>query len=583
LYNLCDVLKALGKLQEAETVARDALALRRKLYGEQDARVLRLVDTLVRLLRKRGDLAEAESVLRETVKRQREASDDPQPPVAATLAKLAYFLRQAGKHDEAEAAFRELLDLQISREGRESEAAAGAMTSLAMQLASRKPLEAETLARDALVIQERLHGHDDFRVVEALHHLAEALAAQGKAAKAEQAWREGIAIDARLKQMGRHQSYSTYWMPFLLGRLLDKQGRSADAEAVFRLAVAEWQKAPSVANRYMINSVVGLAEALQGQGKHAEAEVLYREELTRSERVLGSQAPEVAKMRLNLGKLLRAQGRLQEAAVIFREGAEHAAPNTLNGFAWPMATSPNVNERNGSIAVELAEKAVAATARTNYLIMDTLAAAYAEAGQFTNAVRVQKEAIALIPATQMSLREDFASRLRLFESNAPYREYGREATRLQTEGKLAKAETLLHEQLSMRRAMFAADHPSLANALASLAHVMVEEGKFSEVEPLARECLDIREAKLPDSWLTFNVRSLLGGALLGRKKYADAEPFLRDGYEGMKQREKTIPASARSIRLKESLERIVQLYEAWNKPEQAAEWKQKLAESDKAK
>ena len=45
--------------------------------------------------------------------------------------------------------------------------------------------------------------------------------------------------------------------------------------------------------------------------------------------------------------------------------------------------------------------------------------------------------------------------------------------------------------------------------------------------------------------ITFHTRSLLGGALLGQKKYADAEPLLTTGYEGMKQREQTMPAPNR--------------------------------------
>jgi hypothetical protein len=63
--------------------------------------------------------------------------------------------------------------------------------------------------------------------------------------------------------------------------------------------------------------------------------------------------------------------------------------------------------------------------------------------------------------------------------------------------------------------------------------------------PLARECLAIREEKRPDDWLTFEARSLLGGSLLGLKKWAEAEPLLIRGYEGMKAREKRIPPSSR--------------------------------------
>jgi eukaryotic-like serine/threonine-protein kinase len=62
---------------------------------------------------------------------------------------------------------------------------------------------------------------------------------------------------------------------------------------------------------------------------------------------------------------------------------------------------------------------------------------------------------------------------------------------------------------------------------------------------------------------------MLGGSLLGQRKYAEAETHLLHGYEGMKQREDKIPASAK-FRVTESLKHLVQLYEAWGKPEQAA-------------
>ena len=69
---------------------------------------------------------------------------------------------------------------------------------------------------------------------------------------------------------------------------------------------------------------------------------------------------------------------------------------------------------------------------------------------------------------------------------------------------------------------------------------------------------------------------MLGGALLGQKKYADAEPLLLAGYEGMKQREKTIPPQDKDLRLREALERLVQLYEATDKKDEAAKWRKEL-------
>ena len=69
---------------------------------------------------------------------------------------------------------------------------------------------------------------------------------------------------------------------------------------------------------------------------------------------------------------------------------------------------------------------------------------------------------------------------------------------------------------------------------------------------------------------------MLGAALLGQKNYSDAEPLLLAGYEGMKQRVTQIPPQAKDLRLREAVERLVQIYNAWNKPDRAAEWQKKL-------
>jgi hypothetical protein len=69
--------------------------------------------------------------------------------------------------------------------------------------------------------------------------------------------------------------------------------------------------------------------------------------------------------------------------------------------------------------------------------------------------------------------------------------------------------------------------------------------------------------------------SLLGGSLLGQGRYAEAEPLVVAGFEGMKAREARLAIPARS-RLLEAAERVVRLYEEWNQPDQAAAWKAKL-------
>jgi eukaryotic-like serine/threonine-protein kinase len=119
------------------------------------------------------------------------------------------------------------------------------------------------------------------------------------------------------------------------------------------------------------------------------------------------------------------------------------------------------------------------------------------------------------------------------------------------------------------------DSPPDTLALGLLALNLLQQKKYADSEPIARECLAIRVKKEPDAWTTYNARSLLGGAFLGQTKYADAEPLLLAGYEGMKQREAKIPNEGH-VRLTEALHRLVQLYEAWDRPEQATNWRKEL-------
>src|SRR5262249_11881503 len=105
--------------------------------------------------------------------------------------------------------------------------------------------------------------------------------------------------------------------------------------------------------------------------------------------------------------------------------------------------------------------------------------------------------------------------------------------------------------------------------------------KPEEAEPVLRECLALRQKKRPDIWTTFDAQSLLGGALLAQKKYAEAEPLLREGYEGLRQRQDRIPDHGKA-RVTEALERLAQLYDAWDRPVDAAKWRKELDEAKAA-
>lgn len=150
------------------------------------------------------------------------------------------------------------------------------------------------------------------------------------------------------------------------------------------------------------------------------------------------------------------------------------------------------------------------------------------------------------------------------------------ANPLDESGRSPEAEPLFRAGLEAARKRFGADDPRTAGIMAARGLCLVRQGRWAEAEAILRPCLAIRAKVQPEEWSTFHVRSLLGGALLGQKKYAEAEPLIVAGYEGMKAREAKIPPPGKPY-FNEAAERVVRLYEEWGKEEKTAEWRTRLA------
>lgn len=99
-------------------------------------------------------------------------------------------------------------------------------------------------------------------------------------------------------------------------------------------------------------------------------------------------------------------------------------PRALNGLAWILATCPDASVRNGRLAVMYAQKACQLTSRENPDTVDTLAAAFAEVGDFPRAIRAQTLALEQYEASE---KNDAERRLRSYQNGRPWREDPREA------------------------------------------------------------------------------------------------------------------------------------------------------------
>jgi tetratricopeptide (TPR) repeat protein len=96
-------------------------------------------------------------------------------------------------------------------------------------------------------------------------------------------------------------------------------------------------------------------------------------------------------------------------------------PTLLNNLAWALATSPDASKRNGTRAVQLAERACDLTHYSQPIMVGTLAAAYAEAGRFDDAVATaQKARDAALALGQKEIADNNERLLELYKSGRAF-------------------------------------------------------------------------------------------------------------------------------------------------------------------
>src|SRR5205823_5434618 len=94
-----------------------------------------------------------------------------------------------------------------------------------------------------------------------------------------------------------------------------------------------------------------------------------------------------------------------------------------NSLAWMLAAAPKANLRDGARALELATKADQSTGGNNPIALRTLAAAYAEAGDFSNAVQTSQSALQLAEAqSNPQLADSLRREIKLYQAGHRFEE-----------------------------------------------------------------------------------------------------------------------------------------------------------------
>ena len=192
-----------------------------------------------------------------------------------------------------------------------------------------------------------------------------------------------------------------------LGNALLQKGRVAEA-------ITHYQKALQIKPDYAVVHD-NLGNVLLQKGNVGEAITHYQQALQIN--------PNYAEAHNNLGNALLQQGRVAEAITHYQQALQIKPDyaEAHNNLAWELATAPQASLRNGGEAVELAQRANQLTGGENPVILHTLAAAYAEAGRFSDARRSAQKAIEWAQAAgRKDLAEQFNGELKLYEAGLPF-------------------------------------------------------------------------------------------------------------------------------------------------------------------
>ena len=339
-------------------------------------------------------------------------------------------------------------------------------------------------------------------------------------------------------------------------------------------------------------------------GDLAQAEALWTDALERLRKVTEDSHPSLLDMWGGLGKIRAKRRDRDGAADAFRKALEMARShygdgpkvsiylNNLGGLELNMG-DPAAAETwfRDSLRQPGQDEISTATTRSNLSIGLGKQGKWAEATeQIEEAVRAAREKLGVHPWTArnlFNLGEAYRRQGQLSKAEPVYREACEIVGKLDLgEGNpiaFRNREGLVHSLVGQEKwaevgpavrellKEHGAQHSPAerANWLVTLGRSLLRTGEPARAEAPLREALEIREEALGDHWARYNAMSLLGASLAGQEKHADAEPLLVEAFEKM------APPERLASRREEALERVIALYEAWGKPDEAAAWRAK--------
>lgn len=377
-----------------------------------------------------------------------------------------------------------------------------------------------------------------------------------------------------------------------------------------RRAVGAWRAAQGDEHPKTAEALYLLAKTLDACNRDAEAIPLYERARDIQVKHLGADAPTTITTMSDLGSAYRHLGKHAEAVAVLEQMRDLRVKRlglndnlTLSTLAMLALAYRDAGQRTEAVALQeqlcqLHRKKNGDNHPFTLGAMNNLALTYTDIGRTAEAIALFEQVLAIrkkrYPADHPEILNvleglaeaheaagDLEHALPLYQETAAavvrgnfvYRFHGTVISRLsgclESLNRVEEAETWRRRLVDVARTRDGAGALSAGKAFSGLGQNLLLQQKLAEAERVLRSALAILQSHQSDVVLTHQTQCLLGTALLRQQQFAVAEPLLRQGYDGLKKLAPQLPRQDQ-IRVTEARERLVQLYESWGKPAEAA-------------
>lgn len=477
-----------------------------------------------------GDTTTAYDLLEEGTRRIREELADQPEVQAAMLAVVGRAYRNMGQFDHAEPLLGEAVRLRRTLEDASPRDVAESLSELGqLRYEQGRYEEADTLFGEALRLVEDDPDATADDLAEVLEQLGGLRNTQGVLDEAEEYYVR--ALDLRRAVHGeKHPTVAVTLAN--LASLMRFQGDYESSDSLYRTALDVLVALRGREHLDVANTLNSLGVLRYTLADYDGAALYLAEALDIRRRVLGESHPEVAQSINNLAAVAEKRGDLDAAEPLYREALD--------------LKRRQIGSEHPAVARSANNLALLLHAKGNLAEAETL---------FVESLAIRRKALG-------PEHPDVARALHNLA--ALYRERGEDQA----------AEKYYRQALSLRRKVLGEGHPDVALSYASLGTFLQEKGRSQMAESHLRRALDVWEETLPkDHYLLVGAQGALGSCLTALRRFKEAEPLLLASYSALSDGS---DGSTDDGRVREALQRLVDLYEAWGKGAEAGRYRSLL-------